>query len=129
MVTQAVNEGQKAAVSPDTTNVGGKAAAAAVMANESADSMGAADDRKNEKRDAMEPHYDVHEEKVVTIVKNIPVPIQITKHVPYPVEKLVRRHHILNEIVSLKRRAAYVKTKGVFIQRYLWKLKSHALDS
>lgn len=92
LVAHAVNEGQKAAVSPDTTNVG-DTAAAAVMANGSADSMGAADDRKNEKRDAMEPHYEMHEEKVVTIVKNIPVPIQVTKHVPYPVEKLVRRHH------------------------------------
>lgn len=90
-MARAVNEGQKVAVNAENTNADG-AATPAVNANGSADSTGAADERKNEKMDALEPHYETHEEKVVTIVKNVPVPIQITKHVPYPVEKLVSRH-------------------------------------
>lgn len=90
-MARAVNDGQQVTENPENTNADG-AAATAVKANGSQDSTGAADERKNEKMDALEPHYETHEEKVVTIVKNVPVPIQITKHVPYPVEKLVRRH-------------------------------------
>lgn len=92
LVASAVDEGQKLAVNPNKTNADNTAAS--VNGNGSTDSMSAADERKNEKRDALEPHYEMHEEKVVTIVKNVPVPIQVTKHVPYPVEKLVRRHSI-----------------------------------
>lgn len=92
LVAHAVNEGQKLTVNSDSTNTDGTAAS--VNANGSAaTSAGATDERKNEKRDTLEPHYEMHEEKTVTIVKNIPVPIQITKHVPYPVEKLVRSQH------------------------------------
>lgn len=49
------------------------------------------DEGQQIKRDA-DPglgHYGANEEKLLTIVKKIPVPIQITKHIPYPVEKLV----------------------------------------
>lgn len=51
---------------------------------------GVVDQQKTEKRtDIYEPEYEAHEEKLLTIVKKVPVHIPITKHVPYPVEKLV----------------------------------------
>lgn len=87
MVAYAINEGQQVATIAENTNIDGTSTS--VNTNGSTDNVGAGDERKNEKMDALEPHYEMHEEKVVTIVKNVPVPIQITKHVPYPVEKLV----------------------------------------
>lgn len=49
------------------------------------------DDKQQVKRglDGAFKHYGSHEEKIVTIVKKVPVPIEITKHVPVPVEKII----------------------------------------
>lgn len=99
LVAHAVNEGQNVTANPETN---ADITANSVNGNgsmDSMDSMGAADDRKNEKRDAMEPQYETHEEKVVTIVKKVPVPIQVVKHVPYPVEKLVIDKYRVNLII------------------------------
>lgn len=47
-------------------------------------------DKKQEKRGTHESHdYHVHEQKTVTIVKKVPVPYPVEKHIPVPVEKIV----------------------------------------
>lgn len=85
LAVQAVDKGEKAAAEADPKSKG--VAGAAIESR--TDSDFDVEENSPEKRDAVETQHDTHEEKVVTIVRKVPVPIPVTKHVPYPVEKIV----------------------------------------
>lgn len=55
-------------------------------------------------------HHHHHEHiKTVTIEKKVPVPYTVTKHVPYTVEKKVRRYDLNTKSWSLHRFARFTR--------------------
>lgn len=90
LAVQAIENEDKAAKKDDSKNDDGVSGAS--IKSRIFTDIADIDEHNKEKRDATESTHvthNTHEEKLITIVKKVPVPIPVTKHIPYPVEKIV----------------------------------------